>query len=290
VATLELACAADRAYVPHTAAMIHSVAVQRGSLGLRVHFLHGPGLAERARSKLGGMVEGLDCQIRFHEIPDERVADLPVYHEITPVMWYRIWLPELAPDAERVLYLDGDALAADSLEPLWATQLGDHLVAAVTNVFHTHPAARGRPAALGLPGIDAYFNSGVLLLNLEAMRREGTTAALVDFARSRELLYPDQDALNAVLGPRRLKLHPRWNFMNSMLAYDWADEVHDRTELEEARRRPGIRHYEGGGLNKPWRYDCPFEGRELYFEHRRATPWPRVRGRLRQRLTAMRPV
>jgi lipopolysaccharide biosynthesis glycosyltransferase len=290
VATLELACAADRAYIPHTAAMIHSVAQARGSLDLRVHFLHGPRLAERPRRKLEGMVEGLGAGIRFYEIADARVAGLPVYHEITPVMWYRIWLPELVPDAERMLYLDGDALAVDSLEPLWATSLADHLVGAVTNVFHLDPDARARPAALGLPGLDWYFNSGVLLLNLEAMRREGVTGKLMELARSEDLLYPDQDALNAVMGPRRLRLHPRWNFMNSMLDYPWADEVHARAELEEARHRPGIRHFEGGGINKPWRKDCPFEGRELYFEHRRETPWPRVPGRLRQRLTAMRPV
>ena len=67
-------------------------------------------------------------------------------------MWYRIFLPELLPDVDRVLYLDVDTLAVDSLEPLWATDLGDAPGGAVTNVFMQDRDSRPRPEALGLPG------------------------------------------------------------------------------------------------------------------------------------------
>jgi lipopolysaccharide biosynthesis glycosyltransferase len=277
VATLELACAADRAYVPHTAAMLHSVLEHRGALDVRVHFLHGPVLPRRTKRRLARMVERLGGAIDFLEIPDQRVEGLPTFFGITRTMWYRIYLPELLPDVARVLYLDGDILAMDSLEPLWAVELGDHLVAAVTNVFLQDPVARSRPAALGLPGIEAYFNSGVLLLSLEEMRRDGTTAKVRAYAVSHELLFPDQDALNAVMGDRRLRLHPRWNAMNSILQFPWAHEVLDPEQIEEARRRPGLRHFEGGTVNKPWHRDCDQAMREVYFRHRAQTPWPRVR-------------
>ena len=91
-----------------------------------------------------------------------------------------------------------------------------------------------------------------------------------------ELLYPDQDALNAVMAARRLDLHPRRNCMNSILTFDWADEVLDAQQVAEARRNPGIRHFEGPGLNKPWHRDCTFPHRDLYFRHRLRTPWPKV--------------
>jgi lipopolysaccharide biosynthesis glycosyltransferase len=273
--------------------MLHSVLRMSGALDVHVHVLHGPALPPPLRSRLGGMVERLGGQVDFLEIADERVDGLPTFDEITPTMWYRIYLPELLPDVDRILYLDGDVLAVDSLEPLWATDLGSHLVGAVTNVFTRDPVARARPAALGLPGADAYFNSGVLLLNLALMRQEGTTRKLTDFAQANDLMYPDQDALNAVMAERRLALHPRWNCMNSIMTFDWADEVLDPEAVEDARRRPGIRHFEGPGHNKPWHRDCPFPMRELYFEHRRQTPWPRTKlvgrrpprlGRIRRRL------
>lgn len=284
--TLHVACAADRGYVRHTAAMLHSVLAQRGSLDARVHFLHGPRFPRRVRRALTGMVERLGGAIQFLPVPDERVQDLPTFSEITATMWYRIYLPELLPDVARVLYLDGDALAVDSLEPLWATDLGDHLVAAVTNVLMPFPEAQARPATLGLPGPRAYFNSGVLLFNLDAMRRDATTAALYEYARARELLYPDQDALNAVMSARRLALHPRWNCMNSIMTFPSAHELFEPGEIEQARARPGIRHFEGPGANKPWHRECDFALRERYFDHRRGTPWPRVRMRGPRRLSA----
>jgi lipopolysaccharide biosynthesis glycosyltransferase len=291
MATLHLACAADRAYVRHVAAMLHSVLAARGELDVHVHYLHGPGFPRRMRRPVVEMVERLGGKTQFLEIPDSWVAGLPTFEEITRTMWYRIYLPRLLPDAERILYLDGDTLAVDSIEPLWATDLGDCLVGAVTNVFTPDPVARSRPAALGLPGLGAYFNSGVLLLNLEAMRRDETTEKLRTYALSHDLMYPDQDTLNAVMAHRRLPLHPRWNCMNSIMTFSWADEVLDPKQIEEARRRPGIRHFEGPSINKPWRHGCYFELRELYFEHRRGTPWPRVRieGRpLRDRLAVRR--
>ena len=47
--------------------------------------------------------------------------------------------------------------------------------------------------------------------------------------------------------------------------------------VREARERPGIRHFEGPTVNKPWHYLCDWAMREVYLRHRRETPWPRVR-------------
>jgi lipopolysaccharide biosynthesis glycosyltransferase len=150
-------------------------------------------------------------------------------------------------------------------------------VGAVTNVFqHNH---LHRPAELGLAGPEVYFNAGVLLMNLEEMRRDGRTPALLDYGieNAPRLEWRDQDALNVVLGERRLELHPRWNLMNSVLLFPSAVEVFGSEALEEARTSPAIRHFEGPDANKPWHYLCDGDLRELYLEHRRATPWPRVR-------------
>ena len=272
---LHVACAAEGAYGAHSAAMLHSIARQRGALDLHVHYLHGPSFPARSIERLRGMLDRLGAGSTFHLIAPERVAGLPVVSMFTAAMWYRIFLPELVPESDRVLYLDVDTIAVDSLEPLWATDLGDHYLGAVTNVFMPHHMQR--PASLGLTR-ETYFNSGVLLLNLDAMRRDGCTQALRDYAveRGEAIAWPDQDALNAVLGARRLALHPRWNCMNS-LRFDWATKVFDADVVAEALARPGIRHFEGPGDNKPWHYGAPRADRDLYLAHRRETRWPRVR-------------
>ena len=274
--TLEVACAAERRYAPHSAAMLHSV-LEHSPLPVRIHYLHGPSFPAGSARRLEWMVRRRGGAIEFVEVGDDQVAGLPVDPLFTSVMWYRILLPELVPDLGRVLYLDVDTVAADDLGPLWATDLGGAYLGAVTNVFFK-PEHAGRVARLGLAP-ERYFNSGVLLMDLGRLRADGCTARLLEEVRGggRELEWPDQDALNLVLGSRRADLHPRWNCMNSVMRFPWAEDVFGPKLTAEARARPGIRHFEGPEVEKPWHLMCERAGRELYFRHRRRTPWPIVR-------------
>lgn len=297
---LDVSCAAHGAYVPHSAAMILSVLDGARGHDVRVHFLHGPGLRGRSRDRLRAMTEAEGGTISFVEVPDRRVARLPDAGYFTRAMWYRILLPELLPDVGRVLYLDVDTLVLGELPALWDVDLEDHQVGAVTNVFE--PWGERWPADLGLPGPESYFNSGVLLMNLEAMRRVRATELLEAYAteHAERLFWPDQDALNVVLGEDRLALHPRWNTMNNVLTSARAVEIFGEDAVRAAREQPGIRHFEGPSVNKPWHHACRLPHRDRYFDYRRRSPWPRGRleglpawalaTRVRQHFTPMRPV
>lgn len=300
MAVLDVCCAVQGAYVPHCAAMLHSVLTSSPEHRVRAHVLHGPALPAGARRRLAAMAAGLGGDVVFHEIADDRVAGLPDAGYFTSAMWYRIFLPELLGDVSRVLYVDVDTLALDDLSPLWDLDLRGHLLGAVTNVFE--PFRIHRAAELGLSGPEAYFNSGVLLLHLDELRREHATERLRAFATEHgpDLLWPDQDALNVVLGEGRLALAPRYNAMNSIMNFPEAEVVFAADALADARAAPAIRHFEGPGANKPWHAGCRQPQRDAYFRHRRQTPWPRGRleglprrallTRVRQCLTPMRPV
>jgi lipopolysaccharide biosynthesis glycosyltransferase len=265
--------------------MLHSVLAHSGDEAVHVHYLHGPGFPADGAARLRQMVEAGGGRISFLEIADDAVQGLPALdpgtgpagEAISSAMWYRIFLPELLPDVQRVLYLDVDTIVTAPLGPLWETQVADHYLAAVTNVFQLDHLPR--LAELGFDDPRDYFNSGVVLFNLDLMRRDGAAEKLRDFGRthSQELWWPDQDALNLVLGSRRLPLHPRWNCMNSLLEFPWSVYVFGLRAVAETRESPAIRHFEGPARNKPWHYLCPTEMRAPYLKHRRQTPWPDVR-------------
>ena len=287
--TLQVACSARHDYVPHAATMLHSVLQHDRP---HVHFLHGDDWPADYFDRLRSMIEDGGGEVTFHGVSAERVAGLRTRDGLPAAHWYRIFLPELLPDVDRILYLDGDLIALESLDPLWATDLGDNYLGAVTNVLQSDHT--NRPAELGLPA-DSYFNSGVLLMDLEGMRRDGCTDEVMAWALAHwdKLAWPEQDALNVVLGARRLGLHPRWNLMNSILLFPASVDVFGADVVAEARAHPAIRHFEGPSVNKPWHYLCERGMRDLYFEHRCHTPWPEyelegatVRNRLRRLLSA----
>lgn len=275
---LDIACAAEgEDYVAHSAAMLHSVLAQNRGHDVHVHYMHGPDIGAEHEESLAAMVTTQGGSVSFLRIPDNAIEGLPTKGFTRKATWYRIFLPQLLPEVERILYLDADLIVVDALTPLWELDLTGQWVGAVTNVFqdnHVH-----RPAELGLAGPEVYFNAGVLLMNLAQMRSDGRTEALLEYGvqNADRLEWRDQDALNVVLGERRMELHPRWNCMNAFYVFDHASDVFGEERLEQAKSDPAIRHFEGPSINKPWHYMCERELRELYAEHRAQTPWPHVR-------------
>jgi lipopolysaccharide biosynthesis glycosyltransferase len=277
VTTLHAGCAVEPNYAAHSAAMLHSLLAHADGHEIAIYYLHGPEFRAEDARMLREMVERGGGSISFLEVPDEKCAGLPTRGLTRKATWYRIFLPELLPELDSIVFLDADLIVLDSLEPLWRTELGEHYLAAVTNVLdiaHLH-----RPAELGMAMPQRYFNAGVMLMNLDLMRRDRCSAVLQEYgvANADRLTLRDQDALNVVLGERRLALHPRWNCMNGVMNFAWAPFVFGTQAVEEARRNPAIRHYEGPSVHKPWHYLYESGMRDVYLAHRRQTPWPNVR-------------
>jgi lipopolysaccharide biosynthesis glycosyltransferase len=273
---LHVAFAVVGTYLPHAAAMVASLVECGGEPDAVLHLLHDGGLPPEDLRAFEAMVERMGLELRSYVIPDEDLVGVPTAGFTGKGSWYRVFLPELVPDAARLLYLDVDLLILDRLTPLREIDLSDAHLGAVTNVFE--PWYLDRPAALGLAGPSEYFNAGVLLMNLEAMRRDGSTDEMLRYARANaeHLVWRDQDALNVVLGRNHVRLHPRWNCMNSVVEFRHSRDVFGPEAVAEARHRPAIRHFEGPSLNKPWHYLADRRMQRLYRHHRAATPWPEV--------------
>jgi len=253
--------------------MLHSL-LMNADCDVVVHYLHGSNFPTTDAARLEQMLGASANRLELHEVPDDWLKGLPTQNRFGPAMWYRLFLPELLPSVRKLLYLDVDTLITDQLAPLWKVDLGDRYLGAVTNVFIEGHAYRHEQL-----GIDPshYFNSGVLVLNLNVMRNERFTEqvirTIVDMLEVLE--WPDQDALNLVVADRRVRLHPRWNCMNSLLTRrHLAINVFGAQTVDEAVLRPAIRHFEGPDQNKPWHLLHDRRGQRLYRVHRSASPWP----------------
>jgi lipopolysaccharide biosynthesis glycosyltransferase len=271
---LHVASTSDSRYVLYSATMLRSLFTHAPGRRFAVHMLCPPELGQAQREALGGVAARFGHDMTFHAVGDERVAGLPHMRNLRRLSWYRIFLPELLPDVDRVLYLDGDVLVVDGIDELWATELGGHALAAVPNVIEPRTRSQLLPA-LGLPPDARYFNAGIMLMDLRAMRQAGFTDRVLEFARANHsrLVWGDQDALNGVVRGAYRPLHPRWNCMNALFYFSHARDVFDAASVEQAVSAPAILHFEGPDDVKPWHVSSTHPWRRRYLRDLTAALW-----------------
>ena len=269
-----VALAFDRNYVAPASVVIRSCLLRHPGHELRFEAVTDGTITSQNCQELARMCEAEGGEINFHIIDNRLLEGLPAVDRFGPIVWSRFFLTDLVGDLPRALYLDSDVLVLDRLDSLWQTDLRGSPLAAVANVVE--PRDRDRVARLGVEYPGGFFNSGVILFDLDRMKEEGASAALVEFARSHaeSLVWPDQDALNVVFNRRWQPLHPRWNAQNSLWSWrPWADEVFGAQSVDEAVTKPGVRHFEGPTVAKPWHYLSPVPHREAYRNILAQTPW-----------------
>ena len=285
-----IACAANETFLASASVLLHSLAATAGTEPLDVVVLHDEPLTPRGQTWLRESAGPAGVRLRFVAIDSAVLQDLPPQH-FPRTIWARMLLPEVLAEAGRVLYLDADTIVMQSLLPLWETRLDGAPLAAVANPLHPFMGEQPR-LDLGIQDARRYFNSGVLLMNLDAMRSERSILRMREYASAHPANpYPDQDAFNALFSERHVSLHPRWNAQTSMWDLGLNRLPFGPEEVREARARPAIIHFTGPF--KPWHYLCRHPFCDSYFEHLAATPWPApaIEGRtpvnrLRRRLPA----
>ncbi|RHW23503.1 glycosyltransferase family 8 protein [Nocardioides immobilis] len=271
---LDLACAADLKYLPHCAAMLSSVFATTKGVDITVHFTHFPTFPPEELSVLSEFVRGAGARLNTLCVEDEVLATLPSTDALPSVVWQRVLLPQLLPDLDKILYLDSDVIALGSVEPLWSLDIDDCYVAAVSNPMHEEMA--DWPERIGLPDSAAYFNSGVLLMNLALLREDQCSERIIRHAveHPEQVHWGDQCSMNVVLHARRYPLHPKWNVMNNFVTYGRGEGLFEDADLAEALADPQIVHFEGLPESKPWHYRSEHPYRASYLAHRGRTPWP----------------
>lgn len=162
--------------------------------GLRVVVLD-VGIASRDREKIKLLCRRFDAELIWIGGLLARLDGVPYSDSFPPAACARILLPELLPGEKSALYVDIDVLFSSDISELLAMELGNFLAAAVYEN-------------------ETYFNSGVMLMNLDLMRKEGIQEQMFAAMKKhrKRLVFFDQDILNMTLAGRVLSLHPRWNW------------------------------------------------------------------------------
>lgn len=153
------------------------------------------------------------AEIRVLPIDGQRFAGAQVHAHIRQATYYRLLAPELLPDCDTCLYLDVDLIALGDVTPLFRTDLRQAYLAGVENIPSTRLTRltpRSHTRAIGLRDEDPYLNAGVLLMNLDKMRRDGMVQRFLDLV-PRNYPLMDQDILNVACAGKIRLLPPEYN-------------------------------------------------------------------------------
>jgi len=210
----------------------------------------------------------------------------------SPAMYARLFIARAVP-FPKVIYLDSDTTVHVAIKDLWAIDLHGHSIAAAVDpaiVPGITPNARrvgsypSKPINLGFYrgtwrgyfqdylGLDdsaygSYFNSGVLVMDLDKIRAYGSDEACIAMIE-RPYAYGDQCILNYVYSGDVEHLPPRWNCFNiPATRFNHLDPVQQRA-YQQAQQRPGVIHH----VKKPFRNRyAKWSG--LYWKYLARTPW-----------------
>ena len=233
---MDICYATNEGFAPYMAVSITSLLENNASHNIAVHILHSD-LSGATISRLSTFENRYkNAKIQFHKIDDSRFEKLGLTIEhISRETYFRYMIPEVLPNVDRVLYLDGDTIVNGDISELFDIDLTNFYCAGVSDIYME---SVGYKRTLGLSGL--YINAGVILFNLDEMRKRNIAEKLFKLTAEINFEYQDQDAINIVFNGKIKELDWSYNFKRA----------HQKA-FPERLHSAKIVHFVGA--NKPWK-------------------------------------
>lgn len=247
------------------------------------HLFEDGTLSAENRTRLQGIVQSHRQTLRIYNVKKQlapiwnRAAEIfpkaTSSARYTEAALFRLVAPQvLSEDIHRVIYLDTDTIVHFDIRALWRERLGSCGMGAVreyTILSHYHAASDQdvcdvpiyeRMKSHGV-NLKTCFNSGVLLMDLEALRNRGDILLpglrfLAQYADETDFF--DQDILNLFFARDLTPLPYHYNIL-----VEWERKFGTREIV------PGIYHYMGRTLGMDDHDDIDV----LFYDYYRRTPW-----------------
>lgn len=186
-----------------------------------------------------------------------------IWSRFSEAAYYRLFADQVFSKYDKILYIDIDTVILTDIAELYYLPLGNNLIAAARNsssykitynngLWNNKRFRDYLMTVLNLPNPYDYFQSGVMIMNIELMRKENLTKQnLKALDRIKDPILVDQCILNATCKGKVKYLDLKWNF-------EWVNTLDLDTFIYEnfldeavlAAKNPLIIHY--NGRQKVW--------------------------------------
>jgi lipopolysaccharide biosynthesis glycosyltransferase len=203
----------DKNYIKPFRVMLKSLAATNPQEIFRIWLLHS-GIPEQELHELHEYCSTQRATLSLIQVDRTTFENAPISKQYPQEMYYRLLAPLLLPESiDKVLYIDPDILVINPVRPLWEIDLKENTFAAASHAGLFDVMNDVNRLRLGTE--HAYFNSGVILMNLVRARNLVKPDEIFCCVRdhSAELILPDQDVFNYLYGSHTLQVDDEiWNF------------------------------------------------------------------------------
>ncbi|WEV44400.1 glycosyltransferase family 8 protein [Lactobacillus sp. ESL0684] len=257
----------DQNYIKPLEVMLYSLRLNNLQAKLRVWVIYDKiettmlKSLENFATKIEIKIEALAMNADF-DFPDSLLN----LHDYPQEMYFRLLSGKILPKSlHRIIYLDPDILVINSIEPLWQLDLQNKMFAAAVHEGLTDIMSSINNLRLGTN--NGYFNSGIMLMDLDQMRQKVNLKDITDAINEHHetLILPDQDILNYLYGDHIMKIpETHWNY-DARAYHMYFTRSTGEINLEWIMKNTAILHF--CGKPKPWQKENHSKFKTLYLNY-----------------------
>ncbi len=240
--------ASDDNYVPFLAVSLESLEYYADkNYDYKIVILNSDNISLENKSRLMAEYSKENFDIEFVDVSPYIEKIQSKFHTrdyYSKVIYYRLFIPTMYPEYKKAVYLDCDIVLKDSVSNLYNIDIGENYVGAVPDQSVKHLSEDFQKYVenrVGVDKYDKYFNSGILVMNLDKLREIDFENIFIDLLNAVTFMAaPDQDYLNVICKNHVHFIDEKWNEMPLPVEFERSD-------------KPSLIHY---NLSfKPWRLD-----------------------------------
>jgi lipopolysaccharide biosynthesis glycosyltransferase len=257
---INIILSSDENYAPHLAtAMVSVVANCSRPQDIYFHVLD-CGLSELSLDKIKLIGANQGTRVAIYLLSANLLSGFPKSGHLSLAAYGRLFAGDILPkDINRAIYLDCDLVCLGDVADLYNCNISGKTLGAIRDV-KSDDILR----IYFYPGLKTYFNSGVLLIDMDRLRKFGLSIQATNFINiyRQHLATADQDVLNCLF-------EDDWQELPRCFNLDMKHESAFRLPPADTV----ILHY--SDRIKPWSYLYFGRNNRYYLKYRLLSPWPR---------------
>lgn len=212
-----------------------------------------------------------NCRIQYRQV-DHTFDSAFEIRGITAATYYRLLIPELIPEYDKIIYTDVDIIFRMDLSSVYNINLGNNYIAATCELgMNLTKDGKKYINSMKELSLGKYIQAGFIIINTKVLKDENIISQFKNWS-NKKLRFQDQDILNIVCKGRILYLSLEYNmtdysYLFAMRKPEMIKDLFSNETIDFAINHGNI-HFNG---HKPWKkYSVNFD---IWWEYYRKSPF-----------------